>query len=462
MGSSQQGGERFQGQHLPWTPSACSQGATHAAKAWGRCREPRGQGCSTLLPRARAGNGGPAELGCLLPDPPQPHPSPLPAAGQRPPGARGALGSSFIPHPSSCCTAATSELLLLSHRRHKHCKSRGPAPGQRGHRVTVPAGSCRAPGAGGTTQGRAGQGSPRQNQAQVLQSSSQQQLGTAGGCRAREGVGKTGEQRCQASCHAEHTTLPQTAGTGSPTRQKRRHQPHAACSLLLPAPCSEEPALPTIRAPQSWQRKAAVPEQEGNQSPLGSQVLVPFPPPPSPAEQGLQQGGCCPRHSPASSSVTETVKHPGICLSPFLISCILSNFEIHFPPKSWFSYLLFDHNEICLVLALTGTQSWCQHSGKVHRAERRTATGRRCKKYKTPGKDAFSCNPAASCPLTQGLAVPGRVLATLEPGAWSPQHAGRAGTSPGCPWVRGEGSAQQSPESLPCSFPQIMHKVSLS
>lgn len=199
----------------------------------------------------------------------------------------------------------------------------------------------------------------------------------------------------------------------------------------------------------------------------GEPGFCPFSPtPPSPAEQGLQQGGRCPRrsrsHSPASSSVTETVKHPGICLSPFLISCILSNFEIHFPPKSWFSYLLFDHNEICLVLALTGTQSWCQHSGKVHRAERRTATGRRCKKYKTPGKDAFSCNPAASCPLTQGLAVPGGVLATLEPGAWSPQHAGRAGTSPGCPWVRGEGSAQQSPESLPCSFPQIMHKVSLS
>lgn len=30
------------------------------------------------------------------------------------------------------------------------------------------------------------------------------------------------------------------------------------------------------------------------------------------------------------------------------------------------------------------------------------------------------------------------------------------------PGVKRDGSGQQSPESLPCSFPQIMHNVSLS
>lgn len=280
-------------------------------------------------------------------------PSPIPAPCQQ--------QGSTCQCPQGVQLLLHSSPLFLLHRGH----IRAPAPEspetqtlqepRPSPRTARPPGHC-ASGELQGTRGRrhhAGQGSPQQNQAQVLQCSSQQQPGTGGGCRAREGVGKTGAQRCQASCHTEHATLPQTAGAGSggrrggighalPARSSCQHR--AARSQ----PCPRSGLLRAGSAKLRFQSRKETRAPWGEL--WGEPGFCPLSPAPQPSGAGVAAGRSLPTpltfFSPASSSVTETVKHPGICLSPFLISCILSNFEIHFPPKSWFSYLLFDHNDI--------------------------------------------------------------------------------------------------------------------
>lgn len=158
MESLQQGGEPFWGQRLPQTPPACSQGTTPVSKGWRRRREPRGQRCSTLLPRAGPGQRGPRRA--RLPPAGSPPARPGPATSPQPPDSSRAAprrcprGVRLLLHSSS---------LFLPHRG----LIRAPAPeSPETQTLQEPWPSprtARSPGhcASGKPQGTAGRGAPR-------------------------------------------------------------------------------------------------------------------------------------------------------------------------------------------------------------------------------------------------------------------------------------------------------------